>query len=179
MVHAEGMHQTKAGQPVEKLSSALVDLAVRMDLPIVPVRFAGSLSKEGVSSLPSFPVGYGKIDVWLGRPWMPHELAPFNSKQRRDKVLASMNALGAPADPLQEEGPSLGDPEFVDAIKRRMHEKGVSDVAAVLHTILAMTKDPSEETSRVLAFCEGKKDALEGHPEAAWLERFAQEVLEA
>ena len=178
LVHVEGVHQTRAGQPVQKLSSALVDLAVRMELPIAPVRFSGSLPKEGVSSLPSFPVGYGKINVWIGRPWLPHELAPLNSKLRRDKVLASINGLGAPADPLEEEELSLGDTDFIEAIKRCMEEKRVSEVAAVLHTTLAMTKDPCEETLRVLAYCEGKKDALEGHKEASWLERFAKEALE-
>lgn len=178
LVHAEGVHQTRAGQPVEKLSSALVDLAVRMELPIAPLRFSGSLPKEGVKGLPLFPAGYGKIRVWLGRPWRPGELAPLNSKERRDKVLASMNTLGEPADPLEEETPSLGEPEFVEAIQKRMREKGVSEPAAVLYAVLKFTKDPSEETSRILAYCDGKSDALAGHPQAAWLKHFAKEILE-
>ena len=46
LVHVDGTRATKADQPTEKVSSVLIDLAVKYKIPIIPVRFAGGLPAE-------------------------------------------------------------------------------------------------------------------------------------
>lgn len=41
MVHADGTRHVHSGQRVERLTSTLLDMAIEISLPIVPVYFAG------------------------------------------------------------------------------------------------------------------------------------------
>jgi hypothetical protein len=71
LVHVEGKHALAARQPVEVVSTALIDLAVSQQTPIVPVRFAGGLPVTPVDAPLAFPVDYGQQDFLIGAPLLP------------------------------------------------------------------------------------------------------------
>ena len=109
LVHVEGKHALSARQPVEVVSTALIDLAVAKNVPIVPLRFAGGLPVAPVDAPLAFPVDYGQQDFLIGAPLLPELLAPLSSAERRARVLAALNGFdGRWAD----ETPNPGDAAF-------------------------------------------------------------------
>jgi hypothetical protein len=70
----EGKHALAARQPVEVVSTALIDLAVSNETPIVPVRFAGGLPVTPVTAPLAFPVDYGQQDFLIGAPLLPEDV---------------------------------------------------------------------------------------------------------
>ncbi len=94
LVHVEGKHALQARQPVEVVSTALIDLAVAKGVPIVPLRFAGGLPVTPVAEPLAFPVDYGQQDFLIGAPLLPEVLAPLPSSERRARVLDALNGFG-------------------------------------------------------------------------------------
>ena len=65
LIHVEGAHALRAGQPVEVVSTSLIDLAVARGIAIVPVRFAGGLPVESgrrAAGLPGRLRQTGRVD---------------------------------------------------------------------------------------------------------------------
>ncbi|MCB9117196.1 MAG: beta-ketoacyl synthase [Caldilineaceae bacterium] len=143
LVHVEGKHARRAGQPVEVISTALIDLAVSKDVPIVPLRFAGGLPVTPVDAPLAFPVDYGAQDFLVGAPILPETLAPLASSERRARVLDALNAVGGP---WQDEVPNPGDASFAAAVAGWQQERGVTEVQAVLYRTLMAASDASAET---------------------------------
>lgn len=176
LIHVEGEHKKCAREPVSKVSAALVDTAVTLGLPMVPVRFAGSLPIEPVSERPQWPVGLAVGRAWVGEALMPQTLRPLSSKERAALVASRINALGAPADALENEEPAQGDPALHEAVAQRMQQAQVSHAQAILYCLLAEVSDPSVETRDVLALCDGTRSPDEA---PRWLVDFAKEALGA
>ena len=57
LVHAQGTRSQSAPDPVTKLSSVFLDLAVETDTPIVPVRFLGGLPPDPIEGKVELPLG--------------------------------------------------------------------------------------------------------------------------
>ncbi len=177
LIHVEGVHKERARESVSRISTALVDTAVALELPLVPVRFAGSLPIEPVDERPEWPVGLAAGRAWVGSALMPSVLRPLSSKERAALVARAINALGAPADALENEEPAQGDPALHEAVAQRMQQAGVNRAQAILYCLLAQRlANPSEETREVLALCHGTRSPQEA---PAWLVHFAQEALGA
>ena len=177
LIHVEGVHKDRARARVEHVSAALVDTAVALELPLVPVRFAGSLPIEPVVERPEWPVGLAAGRAWMGSALMPHMLRPLTSKERTALVAQAINTLGAPADALENEQPAQGDPAFHEAVAQRMQQAGVNRAQAILYCLLVQRlPNPSEETQQVLALCAGSRSPQEA---PAWLVHFAKEALGA
>lgn len=100
MVHVEGTRGLSCRQPVIKMSSAFIDMAFAVGAPIVPVRFVGGLPQDELSQRLEFPLGYGRQDIWIGRPIEPAALASLPLKERKQVVIdAAINGLGpSPSD---------------------------------------------------------------------------------
>jgi len=143
LVHVEGKHALQARQPVEVVSTALIDLAVSKGVPIVPVRFAGGLPVSPVDAPLAFPVDYGQQDFLVGAPILPETLAPLASSERRARVLAALNGVGGR---WQDEVPNPGDASFAAAVAGWQQERGVTEVQAVLYRTLMAASEPSAET---------------------------------
>jgi acyl transferase domain-containing protein/3-hydroxymyristoyl/3-hydroxydecanoyl-(acyl carrier protein) dehydratase/1-acyl-sn-glycerol-3-phosphate acyltransferase len=174
MVHVEGTRSLACGQPVLKMSSAFIDLALAVGAPIVPVRLAGGLPVEPLETRLEFPVGFGRQDYWLGRPILPEELKALPLKERKEAVLAAMNALGPP---LATETPLGGDPQFGAAVEAWRARTGASLEDAVLFVTLAGAKSPGAEVRRLL---EGAREGVlrvGAEPRAQWLGRLAQRLF--
>ncbi len=154
LVHVDGKHALQACQPVEVVSTALIDLAVAKDVPIVPLRFAGGLPVTPVAAPLDFPIDYGQQDFLIGAPLLPEVLAPLPSLERRTRVLEALNGF----DTLRNnEEPNPGDPAFAVAVADWRQTQGVSEVEAVLYHTLAALPDPSEETQWLLGTLQGKR----------------------
>ncbi|WP_204080229.1 beta-ketoacyl synthase N-terminal-like domain-containing protein [Mycobacterium riyadhense] len=98
MVHAAGTRQTSSRQRVSTVTSKLLDLAVEMALPIVPVHFAGGLPEEPLPHKLEFPYRHAAQDYICGAPIMPDDLAALPYAQRRTRVLQAINALAPISD---------------------------------------------------------------------------------
>jgi 3-hydroxymyristoyl/3-hydroxydecanoyl-(acyl carrier protein) dehydratase len=156
LVHVEGKHALAARQPVAVVSTALIDLAVSKNVPIVPVRFAGGLPVTPVDAPLAFPVDYGQQDFLIGAPLLPEELAPLSSSARRARVLDALNGVGGR---WQDEAPNPGDASFAAAVADWQQTHDVSEVQAVLYRVLAEAPDLSAETRWLLAKAQGREDA--------------------
>jgi hypothetical protein len=142
-VHVEGELARRCRRPVERLSSVFVDLALELELPIVPVRLCGALPVEELPATLDFPLGYARQDYILGRPVMPEDLRELPLAARRDRVLEALNSVGPP---LSEELPNPPDPAFarrVDAWRERLD---LPEVQAVVLAILEGLERPSDQT---------------------------------
>jgi 3-hydroxymyristoyl/3-hydroxydecanoyl-(acyl carrier protein) dehydratase/1-acyl-sn-glycerol-3-phosphate acyltransferase len=172
MVHVEGTRALTARHRVEKMSSAFLDLAVRMNMPVVPVWFAGGLPVEPLAARSEFPVGLGRQDVLLGAPILPATLAAMPYKERKELVIASINALG---DPDHEE-PHAPDPDLIARVERRAAATGATFDDAVLLEVLCDRAPGSDGAARVVGGAHEGRLMLGDSPEHRWLGRLARRL---
>jgi hypothetical protein len=90
LVHVDGTRVTEPGQPVLKMSSLWVDVAIERGIPIVPVAFRGGVAGARVD-LPVCPQTHH-----VGTAILPSQLAALPYAERRKQVMAAINALGVP-----------------------------------------------------------------------------------
>jgi 3-oxoacyl-(acyl-carrier-protein) synthase/3-hydroxymyristoyl/3-hydroxydecanoyl-(acyl carrier protein) dehydratase/1-acyl-sn-glycerol-3-phosphate acyltransferase len=147
MVHVEGTRSLECRTPVQKMSGAFLDMALAVGVPVVPVRFVGGLPTEPLPERLEFPVGMGWQDIWLGTPIPAEELAALPYKERKDRVVSAINALGVDN---AHEVPSDGDPAFQYRVNTRTSRTGVDQPHAVLFEILAEQHSPHPDVVRIL-----------------------------
>jgi hypothetical protein len=108
----------------------------------------------------------GQQDVWVGKPIAPSTLARLNYKERKDLVVAAINALGP-----KDDGPFVSDSDFAAAAEARARRSHCSPEHAVLFETLKRVAAPCEETRRFLdAVLSGQ--ALSGAEKDRWLARW-------
>jgi 3-hydroxymyristoyl/3-hydroxydecanoyl-(acyl carrier protein) dehydratase/1-acyl-sn-glycerol-3-phosphate acyltransferase len=132
LVHVDGTRAQMAGAPVRGISSVLIDLAVKHDMPIVPVRFAGGLPIEPVDEKLEFPIAYGQQDYYLGRAIPAQSLGKMPYAQRARFVADRINNLG----PLGVADVPLPSDEAYQRAVAATHARGHSEVQAVLRAAL-------------------------------------------
>ena len=166
MVHVEGTRSLACGRPVEKMSSAFIDMALAVGAPIIPVRFVGGLPVEELGTRLEFPVGFGRQDYWIGTPILPERLAAMPYKDRKATVLAAMNALGPE---LADERPSAPDPAFEQLVDAWIARTGATLEDAVMFCTLAMLAEPGEPVRRLCEAARGGRWVAGADPRDAWL----------
>ena len=177
LIHVEGVHALRAGQPVEVVSASLIDLAVERSIPIVPVRFAGGLPVDPVDAPLAFPVDYGQQEIWVGEPILPATLQSKPSAARKEMVLAAINGFGGR---WESEEPTAGDAEFAEAVRSWQGTHDVSETEAALYRTLEAYANPSKETAWLLAALgqTSSGPALEIDDKTRqWIRGFSQEIL--
>ncbi|WP_331250629.1 beta-ketoacyl synthase N-terminal-like domain-containing protein [Mycobacterium intermedium] len=95
-VHVDGTRQSSSTQRVQTVTSTLLDLAVEMAMPVVPLHFAGGLPEQPVHQKLDFPHRHARQDYIFGAPIYPDELAALSYNRRRQRVVDAINGL-APA----------------------------------------------------------------------------------
>ena len=169
MVHVEGTRSLSCREPVQKMSGAFIDMALKVGAPVVPVRFVGGLPTEPLSERIEFPVGHGRQDIWLGRPLLPEELAPMTYGDRKARVIDAINALGVAA---ADEAPNAPDPAFSAEVSRLTEALGVSPEHAALRRVLAEMDEQGRlrcpEVTRALLDATVSIDGLPGGAQA-WI----------
>jgi 3-hydroxymyristoyl/3-hydroxydecanoyl-(acyl carrier protein) dehydratase/1-acyl-sn-glycerol-3-phosphate acyltransferase len=172
MVHVEGTRSLDCTVPVQKMSGAFLDMAIAVNAPVVPVRFVGGLPRQTLGQRLEFPLGMGRQDIYFGRPMLPENLARMPYGERRQRVLAAINALG-PGHAIEE--PFAGDVDFANGVAKWQAEHGVSEEHAVLGCILTERQEPTAETRLLLA---AKTSAALGDEAVGrWLTELARRVL--
>ncbi|MCB9669268.1 MAG: polyketide synthase dehydratase domain-containing protein [Alphaproteobacteria bacterium] len=148
MVHIEGTRSLECRTPVQKMSSAFIDMALKTNSPIVPVRFTDALPAEPLDTRIEFPVGLGRQDIWLGRPILPETLAAMAYKDRKQVVIDAINALGMSN---ADEQPTAPNPELQAAAEAwRAAHPATDDEHAVLAAVLQGLASRCEETDMAL-----------------------------
>jgi hypothetical protein len=170
----EGTRSLACGQPVAKMSSTFIDMALAIGAPIIPVRLVGGLPVAPLEERLEFPVGFGRQDYWIGRPLLPEELAKLPLKARKDLVLAAMNGLGQA---LADEVPLPGDASFAAEVQAWRTRTGASLEDAVLFTTLAGEKNPGAEVQALLDGARAGQFNLSDDARAQWLGRLAKRLF--
>ncbi len=147
LVHVEGTRSLACGQPVLKMSSVIIDMALHARAAIVPVRFAGGLPREPVSKRLDFPLGFGRQDHWIGAPLLPEALEAMPYGERRAAVVGAINATG-PA--VAAEQPNPGDPELARAVEAWVARTGAETAHAAILMALARERELQPAWQRVL-----------------------------
>ncbi len=174
MVHVEGTRALSCRKPVEKMSGAFIDLALKVGAPIVPVRFVGGLPADPLETRLEFPFGMGRQDIHLGRPLMPERLVRLHYGARKELVLAAINGLGVPN---ALERPLPADPVFDERVRAWQFARGVSHEHATLREILAERTSPGDEVCRLLAAPSATSLAGDNSPEGRWLLELGRRLL--
>ncbi|MEY4763710.1 MAG: hypothetical protein RI907_383 [Pseudomonadota bacterium] len=132
LVHVEGTRARQANQAVTTVSAVLIDLALSLDLPIVPLRFAGGLPVDALPERAEFPHGLGQQDIHVGAPLWPADLKAMPLAERTRCILAALNGLGPAAG---EERPNPARPADVAQVQSWV-AGGMDPVQAVLRLAL-------------------------------------------
>ncbi len=173
MVHVEGTRSLSCRVPVQKMSSAFIDMALTVRAPIVPVRFAGALPIDPLAARLEFPVGMGRQDIYLGEPIHPETFEALPYKERKPLVIDAINALG-PANAA--ETPLSPDPDFAAAVAARARRSGAIEEHATLLEMLTRLADPSEPIAALVrGAAEGRLDPPPT-PEGRWLAELARRL---
>jgi 1-acyl-sn-glycerol-3-phosphate acyltransferase len=174
MVHVEGTRSLHCRrEPVQKMSSAFIDMALANRVPIVPVRFAGALPTEPLDQRNEFPTGMGRQDLYLGAPIEPEVLAALPFKERKEHVLASINGLGPD---WREESPLPGDPELLRRSIERAQTTGAEPAHAALLEVLLEREPTSEGLALLLEGARKGSLSLPDTDEGRWLAVLAERL---
>jgi acyl transferase domain-containing protein/3-hydroxymyristoyl/3-hydroxydecanoyl-(acyl carrier protein) dehydratase len=149
LVFVEGERMRCAGERVKRVSTILPEIALRLRIPIAPVRISGGLPLEGGAQKYDFPFEGGAQDHVIGTAIEPEEIARLLLKERSSLIAESINALP----PGEFERPLPGHPDFVEAVRRRVGERGSNPshvVKATLIEMLLSISTPSKEIQRVV-----------------------------
>ena len=173
MVHIEGTRSTNCGQPVTRLGSAFVDLAIQTQCPIVPVRFTGGLPTAPGGSRLDFPLGYGRQDIWLGKPLLPEDLEKLPLGERKRVVLDAINATG----PDQaSETPNPPSPELQGRVEQTRDRLGLSEAHSVILEVLRSIDAPHPAIAALIKGVEGEEAITGDTPETLWLRELASRL---
>lgn len=171
MVHVEGTRSVSCRTPVVKMSSAFIDMALTVKVPIVPVRFVGGIPSEpALEKRIEFPLGYGRQDYWFGRPIWPEELEAMPYKDRKATVIAAINGLGPGVD---REEPYPGDALFERTVNEWCARTGAdAEHAAILSAVLSYAK--SEDTDAIADAIRKGVYRAEASPRGEWMKTWAR-----
>ncbi|MDF1667948.1 MAG: 1-acyl-sn-glycerol-3-phosphate acyltransferase, partial [Planctomycetota bacterium] len=175
LIHVEGTRSVQGGQKVELVSSAVVDLAVAMGIPIVPARFADALPREkALDNRIEFPFGYSRQRLCFGEPLLPDTLKSKTSLERRNRVLAALNAIcGGP----EAEVEPIPNPGFEAAVKEWQKARSVNEIQAVLFRALQEGNALCEESEALLEAAKGNPLKTVSRVSPEWLKRCLTELF--
>lgn len=154
LAHVQGTRSLRAGEPITQVSAALLDFALRCDLPIVPVRFVGGLPRTPVAQRLEFPVGFGRQRYIVGRALSPAELAALHLRDRKAFVIDALNRTGPTLDSEDESAP---DPEFEQRVAKLRREAELSEVSATLLACLERVPGRCQDTETLVAAVRGAR----------------------
>jgi hypothetical protein len=163
-VHVQGTRAQSSRDRVTQVSASLLDMALALDAPVVPVWLGGGLPTAPVPARLDFPFGYGRQDYVVGRPIEAAELKALPYAKRRELVMQAINGLAA-----GDESQGAGDASLAHQVER-LAPRGVTAVQAVMLATLAGASPASAETRQVLARIEGGRAGWAADDRGRWLE---------
>ena len=169
-LHVEGTRARQAGEPVTRCSSVLLDLALDLDVAVVPVRFTGGLPVRPVTGKADFPIGHGAQDYWIGEPIEAAELAALPLRERVRRVVTAINALGGG---LTADAPAAANPDLADRVDRWQRRTGAAEAFAVARQLQDTVAEPGEDTMLLRMAAQTGGYASDGTPRGDWLAAMA------
>jgi len=169
-VHPQGTRGQSCRESVTKISSIFLDMAIELDIPIVPVNISGGLPVEPISGKLEFPFEHARQDYTIGTPIPARELATLGYKERSHRVLGALNSLGPSRD---REVPNAGDTTFSKRVAQWQKKTGASEVEATFLNILQEVQAPCEETLRLIDPVQRKALSIDTDPHSEWLGKLA------
>ncbi len=186
MVFVEGRRARSAKERVSRIGSVLPDFAVRMGMPVVPLRMSGGLPLDPSGRKNDFPFSFGRQDYVLGAPIEAVELGSLTGKERAKLIVDAINDLP----PGEDEAPLPPcNSDFVERIRARaaarQSDSNADIKAALIETFISsnsgnrrtqciisalnsnMKDDPGDVWARSLAawlLSEGSGQAFECKP---------------
>jgi hypothetical protein len=170
-VHCDGTRARSCRTPVQRMSSLFLDMAIELDVPVVPVRFVGGLPVEPIDGKAEFPVGMGQQDYFLGAPVTADELRSLPYRDRARRVIAAINELGV-ANDVEEPLPS--DRAFDDSVRAWSDKTGAAPVEATFYRVLEALASPGAETRALVAGAAGGQLVVEDTDVGRWFAPFAR-----
>src|SRR5690606_38755290 len=174
LVHIEGTRALDCATPVIKMSGSFIDLALALDVPVIPVRFVGALPVEPAPMRLEFPLDMARQDIFIGRPMFPSELAPLPYGERKRLVIEAINTLGLRN---ADERPNPGDAAFAARVAAWQAAHDVRFEHAVLREVLVDRAQNCEGVARVLAATDARELEDDDAPTGQWLARLARLLL--
>ena len=171
LVHVQGTRALTCRQPVNDLSSVFIDLALELNLPIIPVKFVGGLPVEPLETRIEFPFRYTCQNYHLGKAIFPENLKTLGNLERKTLILEKLNQLGETPD---QSFPNLPDTNFEKEVQLWIKQTGVSQVCAVLYKVLETIPNPPDEIRTLLAGIRKGNFHVSHTPEDHWLEKFGK-----
>lgn len=165
LIHTKAARVVSCHEPLTVLSTTFVDLALRLDIPIVPVRFVGGVPVEPMDDFRDFPIGFARQDFHLGRVIRPEALRRLTGEARRRLILDRINGLGPE---VGLETPNPPDPVFYRRVGEFMTATGTTQAKAVLLTCLAEHANACERTGKLVAAMESGRLDLPDTAEDRW-----------
>ena len=164
-VHAQGTRSHFGPDPVTKLSSAFLALAVGCNVPIVPVRFSGGLSATPIEGKLEIPLG--AQDYVIGAPITAGEIASWSYVERRRRVLDALNNIGG----RQTVTPT--DAAFGAGVESWSASTGTRQVESTFLRVLEAIDAPSPQTLRLLEGARSGELVVGSDPVDSWLAEVA------
>lgn len=171
LVHVQGTRSLSCRQPVTNLSAIFIDLALELNLPIVPVKFVGGLPIDPLETRLEFPIGYTHQDYYLGKAIYPETLKSLHNVERKALILERLNQLGGT---LADSYPNTPNIDFEREVKLWMKQTGVSEIRAVLYKVLEKIPNPIDEICTLLTGIRTGSFQVSNSAEGLWLKGFGQ-----
>ena len=169
-VHTDGTRSQSCRETTKRCSSVFIDLALELNLPIVPVRFIGGLPIDPISGKAEFPHEHTSQDYWIGEAIEADTLRAMTLRDRVQHILLAINELGG-SNTIEQPNPP--DPAFASRVADTVHRTGIHEVYAAAWHILADCQSPSTETSELLRYTDTKKERDTEAP-GPWLRQVAE-----
>ena len=124
---ASGQREWIARQRLTEVSALWLEMAIRLNIPLVPVRFSRGLPLEDPGQPQDFPYGMGRQDIAFGPEIAPQALAGLSAKTRKMRVLQALNDFS-----IDSETPSDPDPAFAAEWQDWLQYYGGDPIATLL-----------------------------------------------
>ncbi len=171
LVHIEGTRSLSCRQPVTNLSAVFIDLALELNLPIIPVKFVGGLPIKPLETRIDFPYRYTSQNYYLGKAIYPENLKNLGNLERKNLILQRLNQLGTEP---EKSFPNQPDVNFEKEVNLWMQKTGITEIYAVLYKLLEEVYNPSNEVQALVkGICQGKLE-VDDTPEGYWLGEFGK-----
>ncbi len=175
LVHVQGTRALGCHQPVSRLSSVFLDLAVRLALPIIPVAFVGGLPIEPLEKRREFPLGYTWQNYHLGQAILPEMLEALPHAERKTFIMERINRLSRV---FENAAPHQPDSHFEQRVRVIMAQHRISEVHAVIYCILEEEEADNDQIKILINGIRKHEIRAPATPEGEWLAQFGQWLCE-
>ncbi len=172
-LHPQGTRSQSCTEPVTKISSIFLDLAIELDVPIVPVRISGGLPVKPILGKLEFTSGHTRQDYTIGAPISAQELGGLGYKERGQRVLAALNSLGATRN-CEEPNPT--DAQFSASVAAWQKQTGASEIESTFLRVLQEAPVKGKETQWLIDGIESGSAQLGTDPKSMWLGSLATQL---